>query len=67
MNVKMWGLLLAGTIVEAISIVLMVSFGFGFLKPDPASFDFVPGVMDYVGISLSIIGLGLIMAGGYLK
>ncbi|BBD72214.1 hypothetical protein HS1genome_0603 [Sulfodiicoccus acidiphilus] len=67
MNAKMWGLILAGAVVEAVAIVILVSYGFGLLKPAPASFIFVPGVTDYLGIVLSIIGLGLIMGGGYLK
>jgi hypothetical protein len=62
----MWSLILSGTVIVAIAIVLMVIYGFGFMSA-PSAFAFSYGTTDYLGIALTIIGLGLIMAGGALK
>lgn len=64
MNVKMWGLILAGAVLSAISIVIEVIYSFSLLKPNPAAFSFTPSGMDYTGMALAVIGLALIMAGG---
>jgi len=66
MNVKMWGSILAGAVIDAIAIVLLVIYGNGFLTK-PTAFTFIYGSMDYLGIILAIIGLALIMVGGAFK
>ncbi|QGR18178.1 hypothetical protein D1869_14010 [Sulfurisphaera ohwakuensis] len=63
MNVKMWGLILAGGVITAISIGLEVMYSFSLLKPNPAAFYYVPGGIDYAGEFLALIGLVLILAG----
>ncbi|BFI75870.1 hypothetical protein YN1HA_19680 [Sulfurisphaera ohwakuensis] len=63
MNVKMWGLILAGGVITAISIGLEVMYSFSLLKPNPAAFYYVPGGIDYAGEFLALIGLILILAG----
>ena len=67
MNVKMWGTILAGAVLVAISIITEVIYSFSLLKPNPAAFSFTPGPMDYAGVFLALIGLILIMAGGLFK
>jgi len=66
MNVKMWGLILAGAVIDAVSIIVMVIYGYGFMV-NPAAFAFSYGSTDYLGIMLAIVGLALIMIGGALK
>ncbi|MBB5254281.1 hypothetical protein [Sulfurisphaera ohwakuensis] len=59
----MWGLILAGGVITAISIGLEVMYSFSLLKPNPAAFYYVPGGIDYAGEFLALIGLVLILAG----
>ncbi|BDB99489.1 hypothetical protein [Saccharolobus caldissimus] len=66
MNVKMWGLILAGAILVAISVIIEVIYSYSLLKPVPWSFYYVPGGTDYAGEFIALIGLILIMAGGYM-
>lgn len=63
----MWGLILAGAVIVAIAIIVEVSYSYSLLKPVPYAFSFTPGMMDYVGLTLGIIGLALIMVGGLFK
>ncbi|MDT7901774.1 MAG: hypothetical protein RRE78_07780 [Acidianus sp.] len=66
MNVKMWGPILAGAVIEAIGIILFVVYGYIFMSK-PTSFTFSYGNLDFAAFVLSIIGLALIMFGGYQK
>lgn len=67
MNVKMWGPILLGTVIEAVSIIMLTGYSFTLLAPDSSSFGFSPNGTDYAGLALSIIGLILIMIGGIMK
>jgi chemotaxis signal transduction protein len=63
----MWGLILAGGVVVAVSIIIEVIYSMSLLKPVPYAFSYTPGMMDYAGEFLAIVGLALIMAGGIFK
>lgn len=62
----MWGLILAGAILVAIAVIIEVIYSYSLLKPVPWLFYFVPGGTDYAGEFIALIGLILIMAGGYM-
>ncbi len=66
MNIKMWGPILAGGVIIAIGILLLVGYGFSFLD-HPTAFAFNYAATDYLGMALNIVGLALVMIGGVFK
>ncbi|BBG23064.1 hypothetical protein IC006_0348 [Sulfuracidifex tepidarius] len=66
MNIKMWGPILAGAVVIAIGILLLVGYGFSFMN-HPTAFAFSYAGADYLGMSLNVVGLALVMIGGVFK
>ncbi|QGA69225.1 hypothetical protein [Sulfolobus sp. E11-6] len=68
MNTKVWGPILSGGVLVAISIVLFTMYSFSLLKSNPVAFGtFSVSGLDIAGIALAIIGLALIMTGAFMQ
>ena len=67
MNLKVWGPILSGGVLVAISIIMLTLYSYTLLKPNPASFAFTVTGTDLAGLAISIIGLALIMVGAYMQ
>ncbi|WP_246263759.1 hypothetical protein [Metallosphaera tengchongensis] len=62
---KVWGLILPGGFLVAISIIMLSIYSYTFLKPNPAAFAFSVSGFDIAGMAVAVIGLALILAGAY--
>lgn len=67
MDVKFWGPILAGGVLLAISIIIEAIYSFSLLKPVPYAFSYTPSGMDYAGEFIAVIGVALILVGGFMK
>ncbi|AWR99168.1 hypothetical protein [Metallosphaera hakonensis] len=67
MNMKVWGLILPGGFLVAISVIMLTLYSYTLLKPNPASFAFTVTGTDLAGLAIAVIGLALIMAGAYMQ
>lgn len=67
MNLKVWGPILSGGVLVAISIIMLTLYSYTLLKPNPASFAFTVTGTDIAGLAISVIGLALIMVGAYMQ
>jgi len=67
MNLKVWGPILSGGVLVAISVIMLSLYSYTLLKPNPASFAFTVTGTDLAGLAISIIGLALIMVGAYMQ
>ncbi|EHP70985.1 hypothetical protein MetMK1DRAFT_00014890 [Metallosphaera yellowstonensis MK1] len=67
MNLKVWGPILSGGVLVAISVIMLTLYSYTLLKPNPASFAFTVTGTDLAGLAISIIGLALIMVGAYMQ
>ncbi len=67
MNLKVWGPILSGGVLVAISVIMLTLYSYTVLKPNPASFAFTVTGTDLAGLAISVIGLALIMVGAYMQ
>jgi hypothetical protein len=67
MNLKVWGPILSGGVLVAISVIMLSLYSYTLLKPNPASFAFTVTGTDLAGLTISVIGLALIMVGAYMQ
>ncbi|MFP3204917.1 MAG: hypothetical protein RXS23_05765 [Metallosphaera yellowstonensis] len=67
MNLKVWGPILSGGVLVAISVIMLTLYSYTLLKPNPASFAFTVTGTDLAGLAISVIGLALIMVGAYMQ
>jgi hypothetical protein len=67
MNLKVWGPILSGGVLVAISVIMLSLYSYTLLKPNPASFAFTVTGTDLAGLAISVIGLALIMVGAYMQ